>query len=75
MRTTLTLDDEAFSKAQAYARARDMKLGAAVSELIQRGTAGKLPMKRKNGAWVFELPPGTPAATARQVRDLMDDER
>ncbi|CAA9413073.1 MAG: hypothetical protein AVDCRST_MAG51-1537 [uncultured Ramlibacter sp.] len=73
MRTTLTLDDEAFHKAQAYAHARSLKLGQAVSELIQRGTADKLPMKRKNGIWVFELPPGTPRVTARQVKDLMDD--
>jgi hypothetical protein len=73
MRTTLTLDDEAFSKAQAYAQARDLKLGQAVSELIRRGTADKLPLKRKNGAWVFELPPDTPKVTSRQVKDMMDD--
>jgi uncharacterized protein YggE len=74
MRTTLTLDDDAFAKAQAYAQARALKLGQAVSELIQRGTADKLPMKQKNGAWVFELPPDTPPVTARQVKDLMDDQ-
>lgn len=73
MRTTLTLDDEAFATAQAYAQARDLKLGQAVSELIRRGTAEKLPLKRKNGAWVFELPEGTPKVTARQVRDMMED--
>lgn len=75
MRTTLTLDDDAFAKAQAYARARDLKLGQAVSELIERAAAERLPMKRKNGAWVFDLPAGTPKASARQVRDLLDDER
>jgi hypothetical protein len=73
MRTTLTLDDEAFSKAQAYAQARDLKLGQAVSELIRRGTADKLPLKRKNGAWVFELPAETPKITSRQVKDMMED--
>jgi hypothetical protein len=73
MRTTLTLDDEAFSKAQAYAQARDLKLGQAVSELIRRGTADKLPLKKKNGAWVFQLPPGTPKVTSRQVKDMMED--
>lgn len=73
MRTTLTIDDDAFAKAQAYAQARALKLGQAVSELIQRGTADKLPMKQKNGAWVFELPPDAPQVTARQVKDLMDD--
>ena len=73
MRTTLTIEDDAFSKAQAYANARSLKLGQAVSELIRRGTAEKLPMKQKNGAWVFELPPGTPKVTAKQVKDMMDD--
>jgi len=73
MRTTLTIEDDAFSKAQAYANARSLKLGQAVSELIRRGTADKLPMKQKNGAWVFELPPGTPKVTAKQVKDMMDE--
>lgn len=75
MRTTLTIEDDAFSKAQAYADARALKLGQAVSELIRRGTADKLPMRQKNGAWVFDLPPETPKVTARQVKDLIDDER
>lgn len=73
MRTTLTIEDDAFSKAQAYAAARALKLGQAVSELIRRGTAERLPMKKKNGAWVFELPPGTPKVSAKQVKDMMDD--
>ena len=73
MRTTLTIEDDAFSKAQAYADARALKLGQAVSELIRRGTAERLPMKRKNGAWVFQLPPGTPKVTARQVKGMMED--
>lgn len=73
MRTTLTIEDEAFSRAQAYAQARDLKLGQAVSELILRGTADRLPLKKKNGHWVFDLPPGTPRATMRQVKDLMED--
>ncbi|MBI5276407.1 MAG: hypothetical protein HY854_08095 [Burkholderiales bacterium] len=73
MRTTLTLEDDAFSKAQAYANARSLKLGQAVSELIRRGTADRLPMQRKNGAWVFVPPPGTPKVTAGQVKDMLDD--
>jgi hypothetical protein len=75
MRTTLSIDDEAFAKARAYARARDLKLGEAVSELIHRAAAERLPMKKKNGAWVFELPAGTPKSTARQVHELMDDDQ
>jgi hypothetical protein len=75
MRTTLSIEDDAFEKAQAYAHARALKLGQAVSELIRRGASEKLPIKLKNGVWVFDLPAGTPKVTARQVKDLMDDER
>ena len=45
MRTTITLEDEAFAAAQAYAKARALKLGQAVSELILRGSVEKLPIK------------------------------
>jgi hypothetical protein len=75
MRTTLSIEDDAFEKAQAYAHARALKLGQAVSELIRRGASENLPIKLKNGVWVFDLPAGTPKVTARQVKDLMDDER
>lgn len=73
MRTTLSIEDDAFAKAQAYANARSLKLGQAISELIRRGTADRLPMKQKNGVWVFDLPAGTPRATARQVKDMVDE--
>ena len=56
MRTTITLEDDAFAAATAYARARALKLGQAVSELIRRGTADKLPMKQTGGVWVFDMP-------------------
>ena len=73
MRTTLTLEDDAFSTAQAYARARAMKLGQAISELIRRGSAGKVPMRQMNGVWVFDLPHDTPVVTAEQVKKLLDE--
>ena len=73
MRTTLTLEDDAFATAQAYARARAIKLGQAISELILRGSAGKMPMKQTGGVWVFDLPAGTPKVTAAQVKQLLDE--
>lgn len=73
MRTTLTLEDDAFAAAKAYARARAMKLGQAISELIRRGSAGKVPMKQTNGVWVFDLPPGTEPVSAEQVKRLLDE--
>ena len=49
MRTTLTLEDDAYATAQAYARARAIKLGKAVSELVRRGSAEKIAMKQTGG--------------------------
>ena len=73
MRTTLNLEDDAVATAQAYARARAIKLGQAVSELIRRGSSGKMAMKQVDGVWVFDLPPDTPKVTARQVKQLLDE--
>ena len=71
MRTTITIDDDAFATANAYAKARALKLGQAVSELIRRGSAEKLPLRQKDGIWVFDLPADTPRVTARQVQQLL----
>ncbi len=73
MRTTINIEDEAFAAAQAYAKARALKLGQAVSELILRGSAEKLPLKQKKGVWVFDLPPDTPRVTERQVQQMLDE--
>ena len=73
MRTTLTLEDDAFAAAQAYARARAIKLGQAISELIRRGSAGKVPMRQMNGVWVFDLPADTPIISAEKVKQLLNE--
>ena len=73
MRTTLTLEGDAFAVAQTYARSRALKLGQAVSELIRLGSAERLPMRQKDGVWVFELPAGTPRVTAAHVKSLLED--
>ena len=73
MRTTVTLEDDAFEVAQAYAQARALKLGQAISELIRRGGGERLPVRKKGGVWVFELPPDAPRVTSRLVRDLLED--
>jgi hypothetical protein len=73
MRTTLTLEGEAFSTAQNYARARSLKLGQAVSELIRLGASERLPLRQQGGVWVFDLPPDTPKVSAARVKELLDD--
>ena len=73
MRTTLTLESDAFAVAQTYARSRAHKLGQAVSELIRLGSAERLPMRQKDGVWVFDLPASTPRVTAAHVKALLED--
>jgi hypothetical protein len=73
MRTTLTLEGDAFSTAQTYARARSLKLGQAVSELIRLGSAERLPLRQRGGVWVFDLPADTPKVTAARVKELLDE--
>jgi hypothetical protein len=42
MRTTITLDDDVYDVALVYARARDISLGAALSELVKNGKAASV---------------------------------
>lgn len=73
MRTTFTLDDDAAELAQKYAKARSLRLGKAVSELIRRASAPPPGLRKKGGIWVFELPPDAPEVTAEQVKALLDE--
>ncbi|MEO8249149.1 MAG: hypothetical protein ABI589_07240 [Burkholderiales bacterium] len=73
MRTTITLEDDAFAVAQAYAQARALRLGQAISELIRRASTGPAPVKEKNGVWVFDLPAHTPRVSSRRVKELLED--
>lgn len=73
MRTTFTLDDDAAALAQSYARANSLRLGQAVSELIRRASAPPMTLKKKGQAWVIQAPPGTPALSPQQVKDMLED--
>ena len=73
MRTTLTLDTDAFATAQASARARAVKLGQAVSELIRLGRAQRLAVRQQDGVWAFDLPADAPKVCAARVKELLDD--
>ena len=82
MRTTLSLQDDAFQAASDYAAARAMKLGDAVSELVRRGLGqvkeSKVTMKKVHGIWIFDVAADAsalkrPKLTAALVKDLMDD--
>jgi hypothetical protein len=74
MRTTFTLDDDAAALAKTYARANDMRLSQAVSELIRRASAPpKLQLKKKGELWVLPATPGAPKLSAKQIKDMIDE--
>jgi hypothetical protein len=73
MRTTFTLDDDAAALAQTYAKARSLRLGQAVSELIRRASTRPVGLKKKGELWVLAAPPGTAKMSSKQVKDMIDD--
>ena len=73
MRTTISLEDDAFEVARAYAHARSLKLGTAISELIRMANRRQFPLKQKDGLWVFDLPPDVPNVSASQVQQLLEE--
>jgi hypothetical protein len=73
MRTTLSLDDDVFREVKAYAESRDVAIGKAVSELVRRGLHAPLRTRVVNGFHVVDLPSGSPAVTAEDVKKLQDE--
>ena len=73
MRTTLSLDDDVFREVKAYAESRDVAIGKAVSELVRRGLHAPLQTMVVNGFHVVDLPAGSPAVTAKDVKKPQDD--
>ena len=75
MRTTFTLDDDAAALAQNYAKARSLRLGKAVSELIRRASAPPaMTLKKKGELWVLQSPPGSPKVSSEQIKQMLDNE-
>jgi hypothetical protein len=70
MRTTISLDDEAFQIAREYAQRRELGIGKAISELVRRGASQSRPTREKNGLRVFDLPKDSPPVTAKRVKQL-----
>jgi len=69
MRTTLNIDDEALSAIKKYAGDRQISLGQAASDLVNRGAQSLPEFKTKNGWVVFDLPPGAPPLTSEMLDD------
>jgi len=75
MRTTLSLDDEAFRLVRQYAASRSIALGKAVSELVRRAFAMPRPTRSVNGVQVFDLPPDSPRISTKRVLEVDADEK
>lgn len=72
MRTTLDIRDEVLEKVKAYAAARSISNGAALSELAERGLKADVPTRWENGMLVFD--PGPEGdVTAEHVMRLKDE--
>jgi hypothetical protein len=70
MRTTLSLDDDAFQLVKRYAASRSLALGKAVSELVRRALTVPRPTRSVNGVEVFDLPAESPRVTTKKVLEL-----
>ncbi|MBZ5706440.1 MAG: antitoxin [Acidobacteriia bacterium] len=70
MRTTLSLEDDVFQAVKTYAENRSLGMGKAVSDLLRKGLTVRTPTRIVNGLVVFDLPPGSPAVTTEQVKNI-----
>jgi hypothetical protein len=70
MRTTISLDDDAFAMVKQYAETRSLGLGKAVSELVRRGASHRYATREVNGLKIFDLPADSPKVSARRVKEL-----
>ncbi len=72
MRTTLDIRDEVLEKVKAYAAARSISNGAAISELAERGLKAHVPTRWENGLMVFDPGPEG-AVSVEHVMNLKED--
>ena len=74
MRTTLALDDDAIAAVQAYAKAHDVSMGKAASELIRRGGKFRLGVRMVNDIPVLDASADFPAISAGLGHGGLDEE-
>jgi hypothetical protein len=76
MRTTVTLDDEAYEAAVTLAKTSGKRLGQVISDLIRRALQKPQGPERKGGKRfpTFEVPPGAPMISLKAVRGAWEEE-
>ena len=77
MRTTVTLDDEAYEAAIALAETSGKRLGQAISDLIRRSVQKPQGHATRGGKRfpTFEVPPGTPMISLKAIRRAWGEEQ
>jgi hypothetical protein len=70
MRTTISIDDEAFKIAREYAERREVGIGKAISELVRRGASQPRARRKIGDLQVFDLPKDSPRVTAKRIKQL-----
>lgn len=74
MRTTISLEDDAVEAIRAYAKQREVSLGAAASELIRRGSRYQIGIRKVNGLPGLDAPEDFPVITTEQVKELSNED-
>jgi hypothetical protein len=78
VRTTVTLDDDVYEAAQAYAQATGKRLGQVLSEMarqaLQPQGRSKLSAKTASRFAAFKIPPDAPLIPASRVQRALDED-
>ncbi len=76
VRTTVTLDDEAYEAAVTLAKTSGRRLGQVISDLIRRAVQKpEAPAPRGDKRFpTFEVPPGTPMISLKAIRSAWEEE-
>ena len=74
MRTTLSLEDDVMQAIKTYAETHDLSLARAALELIRRGMHFQIPIIKRNGLAVFQVPEDFPTITSERVYQLLYEE-
>lgn len=71
MRITVSIDDESLRLVRKYMKARGVRLGKALSELVRQALNEPLPTRRVNGLLVFDPGRASPRVTTKKVLSLL----
>jgi hypothetical protein len=76
MRTTVTLDDEAYEAAATLAKTSCRRLGQVISDLIRHAIQKPQGSTARGGKRfpTFEVPPGTPMISLKAIRRTWEEE-